>query len=312
MNIFEQKISSYNGKGLHGIEIKVLQINVGLECNQKCSHCHVSASPDRKEQMSWETMENIILIAEKIQPDYIDITGGEPEIHPYLQDFIQKAKEKKFALQLRSNLSLLTSEIIHFLKSNEVKIIASMPCYLKENVDKQRGEGTYEKSIKALQQLNSNGYGVNSNLELDLVYNPGGYVLPPNQNELQKSYKKELGKHGILFNKLIAITNIPLGRFLGELKKDQKVEEYNNLLISSFNPETLTGLMCRHQVNIGWNGKIYDCDFNMAIGLDIDKGLPQDIKDFNPDFFHKRRISTGTHCFGCTAGAGSSCSGALS
>jgi len=315
-NLFDKTLEEHNVEGLHALGIDVLQVNIGLRCNQKCSHCHVASSPDREEIMSWETMEDIFTAAEKSRPSLIDITGGEPETHPHIREFISRFRKNSISVQVRTNLTILTEspyrEIVDFFRNMEVRLVGSLPCYSAENVDHQRGEGTFAKSIKGLKLLNSYGYGIKKELPLDLVYNPGGASLPPAQKTLENAYRKELGeKHGVSFTNLFTITNMPLGRFAGTLKNENKLEEYNRLLYNSFNSETLAGLMCKHQMNIGWDGQLYDCDFNFVLGLNVHEGLPATIKDFEPNDYINRKIVTGAHCFGCTAGCGSSCGGAL-
>ena len=316
MNGFEKAVSKYNGEGLHSLGIDTIQVNIGLRCNLECVHCHVVSSPRRKEMMDWETMEHVIVAAKKTDAKLVDITGGAPEMHPQFRQFVQTVREKGFSVMVRTNLTILLQPGFEsfpaFFQAQSVQLCASLPCYLEENVDTQRGTGVFEESIIALQRLNSYGYGINPNLPLNLVYNPIGPTLPADQSELEADYREELrSKYGIEFTHLLTIANMPIGRFRSDLKRENRLDTYNRLLQDSFNVATLDGLMCRHQINIGWDGIMYDCDFNLALKLPVTKGLPQHIKDFDPALFSQRRIVTGNYCFGCTAGSGSSCTGAL-
>jgi radical SAM/Cys-rich protein len=316
MNRFESRIASIIGEGLYSNSIRILQVNLGLRCNQVCTHCHVEASPNRTETMEWTVMERVLQVARSVQPDYLDLTGGAPELNPHFKPFIQSLVRQGERIQVRTNLSVMLEpgmeDLPDFLMSHEVQLVASMPCYLEENVRAQRGSGTYEKSIEAVRRLNGLGYGTNPNLALNLVYNPGGAFLPPDQSKLEADYSRELkNRFGIEFTKLLTITNMPLGRFWAELRRSKEDQKYLSLLRESFNPGTLENLMCRHQVSIAWDGKIYDCDFNLAIGAPVNHGAPDRIEQFNQSAIEKRRIVTGEHCFGCTAGCGSSCAGAL-
>ncbi len=316
MNAFERAIAKYNGEGLHGLDIETIQVNIGLKCNLECAHCHVVSSLRRKEMMDWETMEHVIAAAEKAQAKLVDITGGAPEMHPLFRQFVRTLREKGFLVLVRTNLTILLEPgfetMPDFFREQAAQLCASLPCYLEENVDKQRGTGVFEGSIKALKLLNNCGYGIEPHLPLNLVYNPVGPTLPPDQSELEEDYKQELkSKYGIEFTHLLTVANMPIGRFRSDLKRADQLEVYNQLLRDSLNSATLDGLMCRHQINIGWDGKLYDCDFNLALKLPVERHLPQHIKDFDPDLFARRRLMTGFHCFGCTAGSGSSCGGAL-
>ena len=316
MNGFEKTISKYNGKGLHSLDIATIQVNIGLKCNLECTHCHVVSSPRRKEMMDWETMEHVITAAEKTNAQLVDITGGAPEMHPEFRRFVRTARDKGFLVMVRTNLTILLQPgfetVPSFFRDQSVHLCASLPCYLEENVDTQRGTGVFEESIRALRRLNGYGYGIEPDLPLNLVYNPIGPILPAAQSELEADYRHELrSKYDIEFTHLLTIANMPIGRFRADLKRENQLHAYNQLLQDSFNVETLDGLMCRHQINIGWDGSMYDCDFNLALKLPVEKGLPQHIRDFDPDLFSRRRVVTGNYCFGCTAGSGSSCTGAL-
>lgn len=314
-NKFDRRITEAISGPLLSERISVIQVNIGLTCNLACVHCHVASSPRRKEQMKWDTMEHIIRVAKEIDVSLIDITGGAPEMNPHFREFVSAARDAQLDVQVRTNLTILLEpgyeDVAEFMAGQKVKLVASLPCYLEDNVDGQRGEGVFAGSIEVIRLLNGLGYGRNSELPLDLVYNPVGASLPPDQEELEADYRVRLGQaHGIEFNKLITITNMPIGRFMSELKRNGKGESYRELLEESFNPDTVASLMCRHQIDVDWNGTMYDCDFNLALKLPVNHGMPSNIAEFNPAL-HKRAIVTGNHCFGCTAGRGSSCGGAL-
>jgi len=316
MNNFEKQIAEVGSEGLHSLKVKTLQVNLGRQCNQKCNHCHLEASPQRKETMEWPTMELILEAARSLRCQLVDLTGGAPELNPSFRRFIAALRQEGLSVQVRTNLTVLLepdmNTLPEFLRDHEVQLVASMPCYLEENVSAQRGKGVYEKSIQAIKRLNGLGYGHESSLSLNLVYNPGGPFLPPSQPALEEDYRRELNKRfGIRFTRLLTITNMPLGRFRKELNRQNQEENYLELLRKSFNPLTLQGLMCRHQITVGWDGTLYDCDFNAALGLAVNHGAPDHIRFFNAENLWTRRIVTGEHCFGCTAGSGSSCGGAL-
>ena len=316
MNEFDLKIHEATGNNLLCEDVSTIQVNVGLRCNLQCAHCHVAASPKRKEAMDSEAMELIVDAAVKARCKLVDITGGAPELNPYFRPFVEALRGLDIPVLVRTNLTVLHNSEMEtmpaFFKRHQVELVASLPCYLEENVDRQRGQGTYEGSIKAIRILNGVGYGRDSDLPLSLVYNPTGPHLPPNQAMLEADYRRELkGRFDIEFTNLVTITNMPIGRYVGDLRKQRKYGDYVRLLEDSFNPSTIDGLMCRHQINVDWEGNIYDCDFNLALKLPVDHGAPTHIRDFDPVLHAKRRIVTGKHCFGCTAGCGSSCKGAL-
>jgi radical SAM/Cys-rich protein len=278
-------------------------------------HCHVNAGPNRVEQMDLETMKKLIEIIDEIRPKLVDITGGAPELHPHIKQFITKINKNNQKIQLRTNLTALLEceEIIEFLSKKKVKLVASLPCYEAREVDSVRGKGTFIKSIEVLRKLNEFGYGKVHDLELDLVFNPEADFLPPPQSKLEETYHTKLREDfGIQFTNLITITNMPIGRFRENLLKNNKLLEYMMLLHESFNPDTLKGLMCRNQISVNWEGNIYDCDFNLAQNLPMKTPITN---INNPNFDLKtllyREIVVGDHCFGCTAGQGSSCGGAL-
>ena len=261
-------------------------------------------------------MKLITKAAGKIDCRLVDITGGAPELHPHVRRFVEAIDSQRIPVMVRTNLTVLLmpemEPMPQFYREHGVQLVASLPCYLEENVDRQRGAGVYTKSIEAIRLLNEIGYGRDETLRLSLVYNPVGPHLPPNQTALEADYRRELkNRFDIDFTNLITITNMPIGRYIGDLRKQNKHDDYMRLLKDAFNPATIEGLMCRHQINIDWAGNIYDCDFNLALNLCVDHGAPTHIRDFDPVVHAKRRIVTGNHCFGCTAGCGSSCGGAL-
>jgi radical SAM/Cys-rich protein len=300
---------------LQPLDLHTLQVNIGRQCNQRCTHCHINASPRENDLMTSTTMKQVIQLARTIQPALLDITGGAPELHPNLCAFIECAYHVIPRIQVRTNLTVLSPSyhdtLIRFFTDKHVKLIASLPCYLKDEVDNQRGAGVFEMSIRVLQQLNRQGYGVNPSLPLDLVYNPDGAFLPPHQSELESKYREILEqKYNIVFNRLLTITNMPIGRFQAFLHRTQQEARYQKLLTSTFNPLTLPQLMCRYQIHVGSDGQLYDCDFNYGLGMPCKLG-EHDLSTVSSEILHNRYIVTGDHCFGCTAGHGSSCNGAL-
>lgn len=310
--IFVEKVRE-NSLELRPISLNILQVNVGLRCNKECNHCHLKAGPDRREEINLETMSRVVELADKIQPSLVDITGGAPEMNPNIRWLITELSKGEYKTQLRTNLTalLLDKSIIDFLVKFKVKLVASLPCYEAHEVDSVRGDGTFDKSIKVLNILNEVGYS--NKLELDLVYNPEKDFLPPNQKMLEEVYRKRLNEdYGIKFTNLITIANMPVGRFRENLEKEKKYKAYMKLLRDTFNPETISDLMCRHQVNVNWDGTIYDCDFNLACGLPmmIEKNNINDA-EFDIEILLDRTIAYEEYCFGCAAGQGSSCSGAL-
>ena len=318
MNAFDRAVASATRTdGLYGLDIRVIQVNVGLKCNLACSHCHVVSSPWRTEAMDWETMQWVLRAARKVGPCTVDLTGGAPELNPHFRDFVTALRADGHEVLVRTNLTVLLepgmADLPAFFRDQRVHLVASLPCYLEENVDRQRGDGVFRASLEAIRRLNEMGYGRNPDLPLDLVYNPVGPQLPPPQAKLEQDYRRFLGEsYGIAFTRLITITNMPIGRFLGDLRKQGKDRAYMDLLQDRFNPATLEGLMCRHQISVRWDGILFDCDFNLALRMPIlIDGKPVHIRDFDPERLARRRIMTAGHCFGCTAGCGSSCGGAL-
>jgi radical SAM/Cys-rich protein len=317
MNRFVDRLSR-DGLSLRHTKTEVLQINVGKLCNLTCTHCHVNAGPKRKEIMTRETVDRIIEWLARTDIPTVDLTGGAPEMIPDFRYFIERVRALPSSRKIidRCNLTILVEPgfegLAEFLAAQEIEIIASMPCYSAENVNRQRGEGVFDASIAGLQLLNRLGYGVAGGLPLHLVYNPVGPFLPGPQAELEADYKRELAAHfGIVFHKLYTITNLPIARFASYLRHNGKLDEYMELLINAFNPETIEGLMCRNTISVGWRGEVYDCDFNQQLEMQWQNGSPMFLWDIDPDEVEDREIMTGDHCFGCTAGAGSSCGGAL-
>jgi radical SAM/Cys-rich protein len=317
MNRFAQKLAEHTISLRRG-HPESLQVNVGKLCNLTCVHCHVNAGPKRREIITRETIDRIIDWFAKTQILTVDITGGAPEMIPDFRYFIERLKELQPFRHVidRCNLTILLEpdyeDLAAFLAKKKVEIIASMPCYSPENVNAQRGDGVFEGSIAALLLLNSLGYGTDPELLLHLVYNPVGAFLPPLQSQLEADYKRELEtQFGIVFNNLYTLTNLPIGRFASYLRHNNKLAEYMELLMQAFNPATIDGLMCRNTINIGWRGEVYDCDFNQQLGMQWNNGAPIFLWDIDPNSLERREIMTGNHCFGCTAGAGSSCGGAI-
>jgi radical SAM/Cys-rich protein len=319
-NRFAQRLADYSIALRRG-RPEILQVNMGKLCNLTCVHCHVNAGPKRKEIMSRETIDRIIHWLAKSEIPTVDLTGGAPEMVPDFRYFIEQVKSLQPHRHIidRCNLTILLERgyehLAEFLATNKVEIIASMPCYTPENVNAQRGEGVFEGSIAALQLLNSVGYGIDPDLPLHLVYNPVGTFLPPSQVELEADYERELRKQfGIVFNKLYTLTNLPIGRFASYLRHNNKLEDYMELLINAFNPATIDGLMCRDTISVGWRGEVYDCDFNQQLGMQWSSNWESKalfLWEIDPDSLEGREIMTGDHCFGCTAGAGSTCGGAI-
>jgi radical SAM/Cys-rich protein len=317
MNRFAERLARDNIALRRG-RPEILQINVGKLCNLTCMHCHVNAGPKRKEIMTRETIDRIIDWLAKADISIVDLTGGAPEMIPDFRYFIERVRALRPTRKIidRCNLTILLERgyegLAEFLAVKKVEIVASMPCYSPENVNAQRGEGVFEGSIAALRLLNRIGYGVAGDLPLHLVYNPVGAFLPGPQAELEADYKRELAANfGIVFNKLYTITNLPIARFAAYLRRNNKLEEYMELLVNAFNPATIDGLMCRNTISVGWRGEVYDCDFNQQLDMQWENGSSIFLWDVDPDKIDNREIMTGDHCFGCTAGAGSSCSGAL-
>jgi radical SAM/Cys-rich protein len=297
--------------------VSTVQINVGKVCNQACHHCHVDAGPKRTESMSAAVAEAVIaLVARHPEVAVVDVTGGAPELNPNFRGLVTAVRRLGRRVIDRCNLTVLyepgQESLAEFLAAEQVEIVASLPCYGPENVDQQRGQGVFAKSIRALRHLNALGYGQpGSAYRLDLVYNPVGATLPPAQAALEADYRRQLRDgFGIEFHQLLTITNMPISRFAAALERSGALQAYMGLLVNHFNPATLDELMCRSLLSVGWDGRLYDCDFNQMLDLPLDGPLTIDaLTDLAA--LRDRPIVTGTHCFGCTAGAGSSCGGAL-
>ena len=313
MNRFSAKLAE-NGAQLRRGKLETLQINVGRKCNQACRHCHVDAGPWRTEMMSRETGLRVEDWVRKYRPTVIDITGGAPELNENFRPFVELAFELGLRCIDRNNLTILEERgfepLPEFLAKNRVEIIASLPCYLEKNVNQQRGNGVFAKSIRGLRKLNAAGYG--SELPLHLVYNPLGPTLPAPQAELEADYREVLGReYGIVFNQLLTITNQPIARFAEDLRETGRMAGYLALLEESFNVATIPGLMCRTTLSVGHEGELFDCDFNQMLGMRLGGREAMHLWEVTPDELEAMEILTGDHCLACTAGCGSSCNGAL-
>lgn len=315
---FSEKLNDVGKYPLKPDELEILQVNLGKMCNQTCSHCHVDAGPHRKEIMDKKVMEQILSFIKKHDSiKTVDLTGGAPEMNPDFLWFVEQLYNLKKEIIVRSNLTILVANKKYrnypeYFKQFNVRVVSSLPCYTKENTDKQRGDGVFNSSIEALKILNDLGYGKpGTNLILDLVFNPGGASLAASQESLEKDYKQQLKAHfGIEFNRLFTINNLPISRFLEYLLENNKYEQYLNLLVENFNPNTVDGVMCRNTLSVGWDGKLYDCDFNQMLEKPV-LTSKHHISDVDIELLKDRAIWVNNHCYGCTAGAGSSCQGAL-
>lgn len=317
---FTDKLETINRLPLKPSQLEVFQINMGKMCNQVCKHCHVDAGPDRKEIMTRETMQQCIdIIANNDTFTTVDLTGGAPEMNPHFRWFVTELKNAKKDIHIivRCNLTIIRAnkrfyDLPEFYKEHDIEVVSSLPSYTADRTDRQRGDGVFEDSIKALQMLNEVGYGKEeTGLELNLVYNPAGAFLPPAQEALEREYKEALKKDfGIEFNGLFAITNLPISRFLDYLIVSGNYEKYMEKLIEAYNPATVEGLMCRNTLSIGWDGYIYDCDFNQMLELKV-ACKSQHISEFDGKELTERDIIVNQHCYGCTAGSGSSCGGTV-
>lgn len=313
MNAFTHQLDQH-GLTLRRGRLQTLQINVGRKCNQACRHCHVDAGPWRTEMMNEETAHRIGVWISRWKPEVVDLTGGAPELNPQFRYLVETAREAGARVIDRNNLTIIEESAYSWLPSylaeQEVEIIASLPCYTNDNVAQQRGHGVFERSISALRKLNTVGYGIR--LPLHLVYNPVGPKLPGPQGELEEDYKQVLREeYGIIFNRLFTITNQPIARFAEDLRVKGKFEWYLELLAGHFNPVTVDGLMCRTTLNVGYRGELYDCDFNQMLALPLAGEERIFLWDLQPGDLVGRSIATASHCLACTAGCGSSCTGAL-
>lgn len=318
MNTFIQRLNAAEKDVVCRSKLKILQVNMGNLCNQECKHCHVNASPKGKRIMSKETVDDCLRFLSYGEDLVLDITGGAPELNPNFDYFVRSARPLVKEIIVRSNLTVLfergKERLVPFLTKNRVHLICSLPCYTEENVDRQRGNGIFKKSIKALKILNYAGYGRSPGLKIDLVYNPSGAFLPAPQEKLEKDYKLALKKeHGVTFNNLLTMTNAPINRFKEYLDANDEYSRYIDLLETNFNEDVVENIMCRTLLSVGWDGILYDCDFNQAKGMAIkdERGRKLKIRDIVPDNLTGREILFDDHCFSCTAGSGSSCQGVL-
>ena len=315
---FAKKIKETNQFPLRPKKLEILQINLGYMCNQVCAHCHVDAGPDRKEIMTIETMQQCLEVIKKTEAHTLDLTGGAPEMNPNFRWFVEEAAKagiKDFIV--RSNLTIIRAnkkyyDLPEFFKKHNVHVVSSMPHWTRGKTDKQRGDGVFDKSIKALQMLNDIGYGVaGSNLKLDLVYNPSGAFLPGDQMALESDFKKALkDDFNIDFHNLFAITNLPISRFLDYLIASENYEDYMYSLVEAYNPIAVKNVMCTNTLSVSWDGNLYDCDFNQMLNLKVNSKIKH-IADYNEELLQDRDIIINQHCYGCTAGAGSSCQGVV-
>ena len=313
MNLFQQKLAG-SGLAVRRERLQTLQVNVGRKCNQACRHCHVDAAPWRTEMIDAPTAGRVMEWIATHRPPVVDITGGAPELSEFFRPMVEAARAAGAHVLDRNNLTIIEEPgfawLPGYLAEHEVEVIASLPCYSPENVTRQRGAGVFEKSIRALQKLNAVGYG--TRLPLNLVYNPVGATLPGPQAELEADYKESLQReHGITFHQLFTITNQPIARFASDLREHGRWDEYLELLANSFNPATVDGLMCRTTLSVDYRGRLYDCDFNQMLDLPLAGGRPTFLWDITPADLEQGSIATGVHCLACTAGCGSSCTGAL-
>lgn len=313
---FKDKIAQTGHFPLRPKKLEILQLNVGYMCNQVCEHCHVDAGPDRKEIMTRDTMEQCLEVIRHTGAHTLDLTGGAPEMNPNFRWFVTEAI--KAGVQhciVRSNLTIIRAnkkyyDLPQFFKKHNIHVISSMPHYTREKTDKQRGNGVFNTSIKALQELNAVGYGLpDSDLQLDLVYNPSGAFLPADQAAMERDFKKALkADFNIHFHNLFALTNLPISRFLDYLIASENYDDYMHALVNAYNPAAVNNVMCTNTLSVGWDGWLYDCDFNQMLGLTVNS-TAKHIKQYNEDVLNNRTIVISQHCYGCTAGAGSSCQG---
>jgi radical SAM/Cys-rich protein len=313
---FASCLDRYGLGPLRRDRLRELQVNVGRLCNQACNHCHVDAGPKRTEIMAWDTMEKILVWAETAGITAVDITGGAPEINPQFRRFVDGFLAQGSQVTSRCNLTVLMEpgqeDLASWYAQRKIRLVCSLPCYTQKNVDAQRGDGVFEKSIEALKRLNAAGYGRDETLALDLVYNPGGAFLPGAQEKLEADYKQRLKEDfGVVFSRLMTITNLPINRFAHFLERTGQLDSYLQLLEQNFNPATVPGLMCRHLISVDWLGRVYDCDFNQMLDLPLGDKPQRHLWDIDVKSLTDEVIAVDSHCLGCTAGAGSSCGGAL-
>ena len=315
---FKEKVKNSNIQQVRPTGLEILQINVGYMCNQVCSHCHVDAGPDRKEIMTQETMEQILQVLRNSKINTVDLTGGAPEMHPQFRWFVEEIRKTEVEeIIVRSNLTIILAnkkynDLPEFFSEHKIHVISSLPFYKRNKTDRQRGDGVFDSSIKALQMLNAVGFGLpNSELQLDLVYNPSGAFLPGDQKALELDFKKALAEDfNIKFNLLFTITNLPISRFLDYLIASENYEEYMHALVDAFNPSAVGNVMCTNTISVSWEGFLFDCDFNQMLDLKVNSTIAH-ISEFNSTVLNDRNIRLSQHCYGCTAGAGSSCQGSI-
>jgi radical SAM/Cys-rich protein len=314
---FNEVLEANNQFPLKRARLSQLQINLGYLCNQACEHCHVEAGPKRTEMMNWETMSKILQWAGENDIKSVDITGGAPEMIPQFREFCDGFIQLGINITSRCNITVQyepgQEDLVQWYADRKIRLVCSLPCYSKENVDRQRGKGVFGKSISGLQAFNEAGYGIDKDLSLNLVYNPVGPHLPPSQAELQTEYKSRLkNDFNIEFNNLLTITKLPVKRFEHFLKRTGQLASYEQLLVDNFNANNVEPLMCRHLISVDWQGYVYDCDFNQMLEMPLALTGKKQLWDINGKQLENGPIAVAKHCFGCTAGAGSSCGGALS
>ncbi len=314
---FSERLKAMEVFPLCATGVKILQLNITRRCNLACRHCHVGASPDRPEMMSQEILGECVRIAHIPEIDTIDVTGGAPELHPQLPWLLRELAATGKRIIIRTNLAILTEKVCQFFpriyRDLGVEIVGSLPDYTSERTDRQRGPGAFTRSMAAICELNKIGYGrEGTGLLLNLVHNPSGAFMPGNQSSLEHEYKRRLRESfGVEFNGLFVLTNCPVGRYLDYLISSDNLNDYMADLASAFNPAAVLNVMCRNTLSVGWDGRLYDCDFNQMLGLEINDGSPTHIREFDLKILSQRKITVGNHCFACCAGAGSSCQGAL-
>lgn len=316
---FKEKLNAHQLEDIRPKALQILQINLGYMCNQVCAHCHVDAGPDRKEMMLDQTLEDCLNVMRNNPIETVDLTGGAPEMHPKFRWFVEQIRSQTTVKEIivRSNLTIIMAnkkyhDLPAFFAKHKLHVISSLPFYKRNKTDRQRGSGVFDQSIKALQKLNEIGFGKdNPSLALDLVYNPSGAFLPGDQQALENDFKTALKEDfDIDFNQLFTITNLPISRFLDYLIASENYEEYMHTLVDAFNPVAAENVMCTNTLSVSWEGYLYDCDFNQMLELKVASDH-QHIRDFNLDALEKRKIHLSQHCYGCTAGAGSSCQGSI-
>jgi radical SAM/Cys-rich protein len=314
---FARKLEQLGYLELRAEKLAVLQVNLGWRCNQSCKHCHFLAGPERPEQMEADTVAQLVQVAARWSIPTVDLTGGSPEINPHFETLVDRLHELGVHILVRCNLTVLLEpgkeHLPRFFRDRHVELVCSLPYFQEALVDRLRGAGVFRKSLEALRRLNHLGYGQSdSELKLHLMYNPAGAYFPPEQGALEELFRRELDqRHRISFHRLYTLFNMPIGRFKEYLEKSSNYERYLGKLAAGFNPAAVAGLMCRNLISVSWEGRLYDCDFNQALGLPLHEGLPQTIWDFDLEALENRAIRLGDHCYGCTAGHGSSCAGAV-